>query len=340
MKIHGPGACVVGTAAILLAGTLASMAGRSGGTAGAQPVAPDQTPAAPAGVPADVATKFKNYKQPDIAGERLKRLLAKMKPEYRFQIGRTSVLERAGLPLRGFRSGRSRQLVIKPPERRPAAMAMMVIPPALDYVAMGRVTPAKGQWCNDCWAFTAASICESAYIKTHTEAWPDFSEQCLVDCVGNDCGCGGGYFDFALDFVLKSGVCDEEAYSYTGWDDACAVSTRSVHKAASWGFVNVADPFGLPSDAELKQALLEHGPLAVGICWSELADAYLSGVLNNCADASGPVDHAVTLAGWDDARGAWRIKNSMGSGWGDQGFAWVEYGCASIGTMAVWVEME
>jgi hypothetical protein len=308
-----------------------------------QPVGvnPEGAPGAgPKGLPADIEAKFKNFKQPDVVAARLKLLQAKMKPEYRFKIGRTSVLERPGPPLRGFKSGQGRQLVVKPPERHQAAMAMMVIPPSLDYVAQGRVTPAKGQWCGDCWAFAAAAICESAYIKQHTDAWPDFSEQCLLDCVGNTCDCRGGYYDIAVEFVVKSGIMDEQAYAYTGWLGTCAAGQQMVRSGATWGYVDVTNPFGVPTDAALKLALLEHGPLAVGISWSELADAYQSGVLNNCAEAAGPADHAVTLVGWDDSLRAWRIKNSEGPGWGDQGFAWVEYGCANIGTMAVWVEMQ
>lgn len=289
-------------------------------------------------LPPEVQRRFDSSRSPDVPAARLRRLQAKMKPEYRFKIGMTSVLARPVRSLRGFRSGRERPLKLDPPVHE--AAAMMAVPPSLDYIAMGRVTPPKDQWCGDCWAFAAASICESAYIKAHPqEAWPDFSEQCLVNCV-SDSGCSGGYYDSALDFVLHSGICAEEAYAYAGLREQCDIGDRALFKAASWGYVNPADPYGVASDAQLKQALLEHGPLAVGIRWSELADAYQSGVLNNCADASGTADHAVTLVGWDDAYGAWRIKNSEGPGWGDQGFAWVEYGCASIGTMAVWVEMK
>ena len=35
--------------------------------------------------------------------------------------------------------------------------------------------------------------------------------------------------------------------------------------------------------------------------------------------------HAMVLVGYDDGRGAWRIANSWGDRWGDQGFAWIAY---------------
>jgi hypothetical protein len=36
--------------------------------------------------------------------------------------------------------------------------------------------------------------------------------------------------------------------------------------------------------------------------------------------------HAMTLVGYDDRRQAFRLINSWGQGWGDQGYAWIDYG--------------
>ncbi|MEK8033870.1 C1 family peptidase [Ideonella sp. DXS29W] len=55
------------------------------------------------------------------------------------------------------------------------------------------------------------------------------------------------------------------------------------------------------------------------------------------------VNHAVTLIGWDDRRGAWLVKNSWGRVWGtraggaEAGYAWVKYGEGNIGAYAMWV---
>ncbi|GAG07396.1 unnamed protein product, partial [marine sediment metagenome] len=48
-------------------------------------------------------------------------------------------------------------------------------------------------------------------------------------------------------------------------------------------------------------------------------------------------NHAVLIVGWDDSlshaggTGGWIVKNSWGTGWGDNGYFYIAYGSASIG---------
>jgi hypothetical protein len=69
---------------------------------------------------------------------------------------------------------------------------------------------------------------------------------------------------------------------------------------------------------------------------TDLFTVYSGGVFNE--HAAGSTNHVVTLVGWDDGKQAWRIKNSWGKNWGEQGFAWVAYGSNSIGFGSTWVE--
>jgi cathepsin L len=59
---------------------------------------------------------------------------------------------------------------------------------------------------------------------------------------------------------------------------------------------------------------------------------YTGGVFNS--SNQGNVNHFVTLCGWDDTRGAWRLKNTWGTGWGESGYMWIAYGCHDVGWAA------
>ena len=104
--------------------------------------------------------------------------------------------------------------------------------------------------------------------------------------------------------------------------------------------------------AEMKKALLEHGPLNVKMhipTGSSFGSHKGTGtfkesialVYDNPATPANERNnnaHIVNIIGWDDARGAWEMKNSWGTNWGDQGFAWIAYGSNNIGIGASWLE--
>ena len=106
-------------------------------------------------------------------------------------------------------------------------------------------------------------------------------------------------------------------------------------KAASWDYVN-SPPDRLPTVRQLKQALIEHGPLVAPIVYDECLANYRGGVFNE-RDLD-MINHAVLLIGWDDAKGAWLVKNSWGEEWGEKGFAWIKYGSNNIGMFAAWID--
>jgi cathepsin L len=52
----------------------------------------------------------------------------------------------------------------------------------------------------------------------------------------------------------------------------------------------------------------------------------------------GAIDHDVLIVGWDDNVGAWIIKNSWSTDWGDQGYIRLAYDNNNIGFNAAWVQ--
>ncbi|NTV46411.1 MAG: T9SS type A sorting domain-containing protein [Chlorobiales bacterium] len=102
----------------------------------------------------------------------------------------------------------------------------------------------------------------------------------------------------------------------------------------------VSDARFLPKDAAtIKQALIDNGALATNMYMDEALYYNPSNYTYYCGNASiGTTNHGVTLVGWDDNKataggtGAWIIKNSWGSSWGESGYFYISYNDLYVNT--------
>ncbi|MFH7029558.1 MAG: C1 family peptidase [Heteroscytonema crispum UTEX LB 1556] len=153
----------------------------------------------------------------------------------------------------------------------------------------------------------------------------------LLDC-SNVGSCSGGWW--AYQYLVDTGSADETEYKYVATQGKCKSNVNRSYKAVTWGYVDSTHE--IPTVNALKEALCEHGPLAVAVEVTQAFLAYKSGVFNE--NSTGNVNHGVTLIGWDDTKNAWRIKNSWGNGWGESGYMWIDYSSNKIGYGASWVQ--
>jgi cathepsin L len=164
----------------------------------------------------------------------------------------------------------------------------------------------------------------------------DASEQFVLDAALHG-SCNGGTPAEAFTVMMIEGVPKESDKPYKGKEGRRTfnISLLNPYQALMWGFVSVDMT---PSVPELKAALLLHGPLVVGIRATQALKNHRNtdAVFNERDGRS--TNHLVLLVGWDDTKGAWRIKNSWGPDFGRNGFAWVAYGSNGIGYAASWVK--
>ena len=185
--------------------------------------------------------------------------------------------------------------------------------------------------CGSCWAFSAMGAYEGTY-RLRFGGNIDTSEQHVLSCSGAG-SCGGGWWAGVYDWMLGTKVLGESQMTYAGTNGTCTPAPNDGYfRAAACGYVN---PSGMPTVAQLKAALAEHGPLTVAVRVTDAFRGYSSGVFNETDN--GPINHGVTLIGWDDSKQAWLIRNSWGPVWGDEGYMWIRYGSNSIGYGAAWV---
>uniref|UniRef100_A0A8C6SJN5 Uncharacterized protein n=1 Tax=Neogobius melanostomus TaxID=47308 RepID=A0A8C6SJN5_9GOBI len=191
------------------------------------------------------------------------------------------------------------------------------LPQTVDWRKKGYVTEVKDQGeCGSCWAFSVVGAMEGHLFNT-TGKLINLSPQNLVDCARDygNYGCQGGYMDKAFDYVVANGLESEADYPYKGQDRECRYDpAKRVANCSKYNFVDRG------SEAALKEAVATVGPISVGIDADPIL-SYSSGIFSD-TDCTGSVNHAVLAVGYgtDGGQDYWLVKNSWGTGWGEDGY--------------------
>lgn len=207
---------------------------------------------------------------------------------------------------------------------------------------VGSLPDVKNQGaCGSCWAFATVGALE-CNIKIHDGNTVDLSEQYLLSCNTDGYGCQGGWWahDYHQWKQGKSkdgvGAVMENEFGYVGYEAACKSCTH-VYTIEDWNFVG--GQYSIADVDDIKQAILDYGPVSVAIYANTAMQLYTGGIFNNCQN--GQPNHAVVIVGWDDNQGdggVWYMRNSWGKGWGeDGGYMRIPYGCCNIGYSACYV---
>jgi cathepsin L len=229
-------------------------------------------------------------------------------------------------------------------------------PTKLDWTeTAGSVSAVKDQaQCGSCWAFSATEGIESGVFHTTGQTSPELSPQQIVSCDKTDGGCNGGDLPTAFDYVESAnGLSTEEEYPYSaatkiGVSGKC--KTDKIQPAVTVTGYKYAVPAcqgGACSNQDedgLKAALNKHGPLSVCIN-AETWNNYNSGVYTaRCSGAYNKLDHCVQLVGYDTTASTpfWKVRNSWGSSWGEDGFIRLPMGknACGIADEAMYVEAQ
>ncbi len=190
----------------------------------------------------------------------------------------------------------------------------------------GIMTPVKDQGqCGSCWSFAANGSFESM-INYWDSNVRNLSEQWLINCDAACSGCSGGW---CPDDMFQTYGCVYAAdLGYTAANGTCGSSYTYHEKITSHAQVNGSNP----TDAQIKQAIYNYGPVWAGIDAGNNFQNYSSGVFSSSDGTS--IDHAIVLCGWDDAQGCWFLRNSWGSSWGENGYMRIAYGTSGVGASA------
>jgi C1A family cysteine protease len=214
------------------------------------------------------------------------------------------------------------------------------LPSAYNWCSQGVCTPVRDQGnCGSCWAFGTVGSLESAILIQNSVS-RDLAEQYLVSCNMDGWGCDGGWW--AHDYhewkyppsEPGPGAVYEADFPYTATDAPCNGPYTHHETIADW--VYIAGENSVPSTDAIKQAILDHGPVSAAVCVNSAFQSYTGGVFNPFWPCFS-INHAIVLVGWDDSLGAWRLRNSWGLEWGEDGYMWIAYGKSYVGYSANYV---
>ena len=221
---------------------------------------------------------------------------------------------------------------------RAAAVPLVGYPPSYDLRSYGKVSPVEDQGTSPaCWAFAAYGSLES-YLLPGTLG--NFSENNMKNLAGFNLTCeDGGSQQMATAYLARWGGSMQSGPVTTACDPfnqgSCTdTSLCSVQQ-------HVQNVLFLPYRANstdnnnIKWALENYG--GVYAAMNIDAGSYNSNTAAYYYNGSTAPDHAVTIVGWNDSYpasnfaspppgpGAFIVKNSWGTSFGQQGFFYVSY---------------
>jgi C1A family cysteine protease len=195
------------------------------------------------------------------------------------------------------------------------------------------VTGVKSQiGCGSCWAFAATGATEALVnLYFNQPLYMDLSEQDVVSCSGAG-SCSGGSPYGALNYIMKTGIVDEEAFPYMKADLPCTDKNPYPSQLIKTGGVMLIGTKTYPKTEDgLKKMIIKYGPVSGAVAdWN----------------------HAMTLVGWQVVKEGdyfyyrdlnkvtqwitvpagssligktvWLFKNSWSDTFGDGGYVYVE----------------
>lgn len=188
---------------------------------------------------------------------------------------------------------------------------------AVDWTTKGAVTPVKNQGqCGSCWSFSTTGSLEGAW-QINAGQLTSMSEQQFVDCDKSSMGCNGGSMATAFTWAESQNVCTESSYPYTAVDGTCKTScSTAIPQGGVSGYKSVGSFIFKATQAKMQSAIQQQ-PVSVAIQADQTAfQHYTSGILSGACGTQ--LDHGVLAVGYGE--GYWKVKNSWGSSWGENGY--------------------
>lgn len=233
--------------------------------------------------------------------------------------------------------------------------ASITIPSSYDSREKGLVTKVKDQGDTEiCWAFATAACAEASAIRKGYGEEPDYSEHHLAYFLAQPvyqpleiCGADSTYYidsDYLMaggnnrytTFALANRIGMAEESVYPMWEAWGEEQTKARNAIDDTAHLTSAKWIPMTDTSYIKKQILSLGCVASSYYYQS-GRYYNAETFAYYNDRFTATNHAVTIIGWDDAfpaasfltapegDGAWLVKNSWGTEFGDEGYFWISY---------------
>lgn len=214
------------------------------------------------------------------------------------------------------------------------------------------VSPPRRQGdCGSCYAISTVEMLESRLrILTNKEFNKELSTQYLLSCSFYTEGCDGGFPTLLNKFIYEFGLVSDECVPYKGRTTECPSECPAQISISEYYYIG--GYYGASNEESMMKELRARGPIIGNLEPSQDFSYYKNGIYSNFAMRDEmpsatmresaveweKVDHSVLIVGWgeEDGEKYWKILNSWGEHWGENGYFRIKRGVdeASIESMA------
>ena len=220
------------------------------------------------------------------------------------------------------------------------------LPARYDLRDWGWTSSVKAQgWMGSCWTFGMTGALESALLKA-AGITTDFSENNMQNTMikysiyGSPNIYEGGGNTYSVSYLLSwlgAFAHDADTYDEMGKISPLITTNQDIHVQDLMFIPNNE----IPNGTKLKEAILKYGSVDVSYYgqsrYDEVSLYYNTETYAQYVDIFVVPNHEVSIVGWDDnfpkekfltpppGDGAWIVKNSWGTDYGDKGYLYVSY---------------
>lgn len=208
------------------------------------------------------------------------------------------------------------------PKPKPVDTTVIIVPPPTPTTGGYQIPmpPVISQGSEgSCVSFAIGYYIRSSYTSTV------LSPEYLFNLSKTDLNCQGSTLLNNLNVLKEKGICTNQSMPYSSINGCALIPSESQNaEAANYKITSYAVVY-TSDQAAIKALLNSKNPLYISFNVDN--SFYYAGPTFIWRSFSGTVlgQHAVAIVGYDDARHAWKIVNSWGTGWGDAGYSWIDY---------------